>query len=172
MKRTFEIMKQNITTISKIGVIVVICVALGVLIGKYTREITISPSHKIKDTLAFKDSVLTYLFELRVQHPSIVYAQFVLETGNFTSKIFLKNNNICGMKMPWSRPTTAVGIRDGHAVYKTWQDSIIDYVIYQSCYLRNLTHDEYLERLNSYAEDEAYLTKVMRIHNTVAAKTL
>ena len=122
-----------------------------------------TPPTKIKDTLEFKDSVLNFIFELRLDHPYIVYSQAIIESGNFTSNIWRENNNMFGMKMPERRPTLAIGISKGHAVYKNWKECIIDYALFQSSYLRELTEEEYFMKIsNSYAEDGSYEKKVRK----------
>lgn len=120
----------------------------------------------IKDTLSFKDSLLNKIFEMRLEHPYIVYSQAIIESGNFSSVIFRENNNLFGMKMPERRVTIAIGISRGHAVYSSWRDCLIDYALYQSAYMRGLSEDEYFARLNrSYAEDVDYENKLRAIKN-------
>ena len=60
----------------------------------------------------------------------LITAQAGFETGNFTSVIFKENNNLFGMKLPKVRKTTAIGENRGHAVYKTIEDCIKDYWLY------------------------------------------
>jgi len=43
---------------------------------------------KMLRTLPFTPQHLMLALEINVLHPDIVYAQAILETGNFTSKIF------------------------------------------------------------------------------------
>ena len=45
-----------------------------------------------------KDKFITKIKQLNLKYPHIVYAQAMLESGNFTSKIFRENNNMFGMK--------------------------------------------------------------------------
>jgi len=52
------------------------------------------------------------------------------ETGNWTSKIYHKNHNLFGMKLPKQRKTTAIGENYGHARYKNNEQSINDFVYY------------------------------------------
>jgi hypothetical protein len=119
---------------------------------------------EIKDTVCFKDQVLSYIFELRLEHPYVVYAQALEETGRFNSTIFRENNNLFGMKMAWNRATTAIGINRGHAVYKNWKHSVIDYALFQSSYMRGLTRDEYINKLSRmYAENELYKNNLLKI---------
>jgi uncharacterized FlgJ-related protein len=105
----------------------------------------------------FKDDVLNYIYEMRIDHPYIVYAQAIKETGTFTSAIFLENHNLFGMKAAYGRATTCIGINRGHAVYLNWKMSIIDYALFQESYMRNLSEDEYFAKLGKiYAQDKNY----------------
>jgi hypothetical protein len=107
-----------------------------------------------------------YLNDLNIPHADIVYAQSVIETGNFTSNIFRMNNNLFGMKTASIRPTTHMGEENGHAVYKHWRQSVIDYALYSSCYLTKLSTDEYLNYLKDrYAEDPNYINKIKTLIN-------
>lgn len=126
--------------------------------------------YEIADTMSFQDSVLNLLFELRVEHPYIVYSQFKEESGHWSSTIWRENNNMCGMKMPRRRATTALGINKGHAVFSTWRDCVIDYALWQMAYMRGLTEEQYIEKLaSSYAENERY-EKNIRIHKRITER--
>jgi hypothetical protein len=106
-----------------------------------------------------------YLEEINMKFPDIVYAQAVLETGQFSSKVFKENHNLFGMKCARSRPFTHLGSSRGHALYMDWKMSVIDYALYQSSYLRDLrTKEQYYAYIGShYAEDSGYLVKVKKI---------
>lgn len=108
-----------------------------------------------------------YIREKKIKHPQIVYAQALLETGEFTSVIFKENNNLFGMKYvqdfgtKYTRPTTAVGSKYGHAIYEHWKKSVDDYQLWQQMFKRTPTEkeDEYFTLLkNKYAEDSRYVS--------------
>lgn len=104
------------------------------------------------------------LDDLNFKHKDIVYAQAVLETGNFTSTIFQENNNLFGMKEARIRITTNQGTRRGHAYYNSWYDSVLDYAMYQSRYLGKLSRRQYFEYLQkNYAEDPNYVSRLKQI---------
>lgn len=110
------------------------------------------------------DKLKGMIKEMHFEHEDIVYAQCILESGNFTSPIFIHNNNIIGMKQSSSRITTHQGSQLNHAVYKDWESSLIDYGIWQSTYARNLTRKQYLMLLDKiYAKDEQYSKKLLKI---------
>lgn len=105
------------------------------------------------------------LDDMNFKFPHIVKAQAILETGNFTSRMFKENNNLFGMKRSTLRPTTHRGEKNGHAYYDTFRDSVIDYALYQARYLSSIkTDEEYLFFLSrSYAEDPEYVNKLLKI---------
>ena len=126
------------------------------------------PPKKIEhpvDSTFTPQKLVMYLKEVGVKHAEIVYAQAVLETGNFKSKSFRLCNNLFGMKVARSRPTTALGERYGHAYFKDWQMSVIDYAMFQSAYARKIRTErgyyEYLSR--NYASDVEYVNKLKKI---------
>jgi len=112
-----------------------------------------------------QENLVNYLADLNIKFPQIVYAQAVLETGEFQSEIFKSNNNLFGMKEARVRPTTNCGTDRGHALYTTWQASVLDYALYQAAFLSHIhTEDEYYRYLSEfYAEDPTYVSKVKDI---------
>ena len=68
------------------------------------------------------------------------------------------------MRLPQSRITTAIGSNLNHAKYSCWQDSVIDYAIYQSTYLKDKNKEEYLAYLKAnYAENPAYVQLINKM---------
>lgn len=164
-------MKKDI----RVGVWVggLLCVIIVFLFGGFIKDVRHKDRDqiqkvRIKDTLAFQDSVLNFIFELRLEHPYIVYSQALIESKNFTSSIWKENNNMFGMKMPERRPTVAIGISRGHSTYRSWRDCLIDYALFQSSYLRGLTEEEYFMKVGSfYAEDKVYESKIREMKKLV-----
>ena len=110
------------------------------------------------------ESMYDRIFQLRLEHPDIVMAQCILESGEFTSDIFINGNNCLGMKVPGQRPTFAVGVYRSHARFRSWHDCIADYALWQSAYGRGLSDDAYLALLDRiYAEDGSYAVKLKSI---------
>jgi len=117
-----------------------------------------------EDTSFSVDSLKAFITALNIKHPDIVFAQAVHETGHFTSNIFNENNNLFGMKMAYQRPKTAIGIKNGHAEYSNWKESVIDYALWQNKYANFLDKDDYLNYLSkNYAEDKKYVQKLKSI---------
>jgi uncharacterized FlgJ-related protein len=111
------------------------------------------------------EELYNYLTSINIKFPDIVYAQALLETGNFHSKIFKTNNNLFGMKEAKRRPTLAKGTELDHAYYDSWKESVIDYTLYQTRYLSDIkTEEQYFSYLsNNYAEDTTYVSKLKQI---------
>lgn len=113
-----------------------------------------------------------YIIEKQIRHPHIVYAQALLETGEFTSTIFKENHNLFGMKYvgdfnyKYGRPTTAIGARYKHAVYTHWKKSVDDYLLWQQMFKKTPIEkeSEYFALLRSrYAEDKRYVAALKLI---------
>lgn len=112
-------------------------------------------------------SLINYLKYKNVKHKEIVYAQALIETGNFTSNIFKQNNNLFGMKYVgkyrYSRPTYAIGEQHNHALYLNWVESVQDYILWQNMHKKTpiKTQQQYLELLRrTYAEDSSYVSVI------------
>jgi len=142
----------------------------GYLEGREDQIIHLTPHEKeiillnVSDTTGeFSPDKMVYLMkELNIKYPHIVYAQSLIETGHFDSKIFKENNNLFGMKQARTRVTTAQGTQYNHAYYDNWRESVYDYAFYQCRYLSGLNNEEeYLAYLGrSYAEDPNYVSKI------------
>lgn len=127
-----------------------------------TEEITAEATTPVPAELF--DRVYDYIFVLRIDHPDIVMAQCIEESGAFTSRLFLEGNNCLGMKVPSTRPTLAVGTMMGHARFNSWRDCITDYAIWQSTFCRRFTRDEYFAYLDRiYAEKKGYSGRLKEI---------
>lgn len=137
-------------------------------------------------------SLLCLLESKGILFPRIVFTQSLLETGFFTSKIFLFNRNPFGMKVSSRNFHIKVNSLDyseykcydeQHACYKNVYDAVQDLKAWQQIRLRAYakhygrmpsTEEEYLHFLNHlvigkgiyrYAEDINYTAKLKRIIN-------
>jgi len=119
------------------------------------------------------DHLYHYLRDVNVSFPDIVYAQAIIESGNFKSNIFKTNNNLFGMKVAKQRPTLALGEESGHAYYDNWKTSVIDYALFQSKYLSSIkTKQQYLDYLSqNYAEDTTYMNRIILVLKTIPKDT-
>lgn len=112
-----------------------------------------------------KEALVKELKRLNLRFPEIILAQSILETGHFSSRIFIENNNLFGMKQARARSTTAAGTQLGHAFYDHWKQSVMDYALFQNAYMNKLRKEKtYLKYLDkNYAEAENYDKKLLQI---------
>lgn len=131
-------------------------------ISEESKQIFINENNKFSEKELKK-----LILELNLKFPHIVLAQAKLETGSFKSQIFIENNNLFGMKVARSRPTTNKGEQYEHAVFSNWRESVIDYGFWQARFLSNIKNEnDYLEYLKqSYAEDPNYIIILKQIIN-------
>ena len=90
---------------------------------------------------------------------NIVFAQACHETGNFTSPVFLLNNNCFGMRPP-QEYIIATGEQFGYAKYNSIEDSAQAMSVYLSAHgiTGNIqTVDQYVNSLHDQAYFEADL---------------
>ena len=126
--------------------------------------------YKTKPIKFSKEEFITFLKDINIKYPEVVYAQAVIESG-FKSKLFINNNNLFGMRVAKSRPTLASNKSSNYAHYNNWKESVIDYALYQSYFIRKIdSKEEYIEHLsNSYSEEKnSYIIKVRKISSEVA----
>lgn len=113
-----------------------------------------------------EDKLIRKLQELNVSFPHIILAQAKLESNNYSSRIFMENNNLFGMKEARVRVNLAKGTQHKHAYYNTWQESVLDYAFWMSTYgSKCKTEQQYYNLLNGYAEDANYQAKLKGIIN-------
>ena len=149
----------------------ILITALITSIFSYTakQEVSIPEEQKLivlKEVNKFSEERLVdEIAGLNFRFPHIVLAQAKLESNNFRSYLFKENNNMFGMKLASSRLTIANGEEHGYASYESWSESLMDYALYYSSYLRNVkTEREYYQFLSKfYAEDVAYVSKIQNL---------
>jgi hypothetical protein len=115
-----------------------------------------------------KQNLLETIKNCNIDHPDIVYAQAMLESGNLKSKLVKTNNNLFGMRKPKIRKTTATESKYKYAKYDHWTSSVEDYKLWQDYLFRKkrMTRKEYLKYLQiRYSETPNYINRVMKIVN-------
>jgi len=134
-------------------------------VEKVTKVIEKKMHVRYEDNSFSEESLIEYLKNINMRFPDVVYAQAYLESGGFKSGIFKTNNNLFGMKVAKIRPTTAVMLHRGHALYRNWRESVMDYALYQSHYMSKYkTKEDYIKRLGQvYAEDPNYVVKLRKL---------
>lgn len=121
----------------------------------YVTSSHIVPDFKNKSA---KDGIVEALLYYDIQHPDIVYAQAILETGNFKSKQCLEHNNLFGLYN--SR-------KQEYYKFEHWTQSIIFYRKYIQNRYYMMGYDDihyynFLQRIG-YAEDPNYINKLKQI---------
>ncbi len=132
------------------------------VVNKYIKEENEIVVINRNDNEFSQEKLIDEINRLNFRFPHIVLAQSIIETGHFTSTIFMENHNLFGMREPRTRITTAIGTHRGHAYYDSWVESLFDYGFYSSRYLGKLkTEGEYFQYLSRhYAIDKTYVTKL------------
>ena len=164
---TLEFQRVKPSTYVKGGLLVL---AVATIVGFSTSPRAVlkdlTPEEKIivvREYNGFTEKALIEKIKsLNFKFPYIILAQSYQETGHYKSTIFRENNNLFGMKEAVLRTNLAQGTNRGHAIYDTWQDSVIDYALYSATYLSDIkTEGEYFEYLRqNYAEDKSYVQRL------------
>lgn len=101
-----------------------------------------------------QDGIVEALDYYGIEHSDIVYAQAVLETGWFKSRICLQYNNLFGLY----NSRTKSFYRFNH-----WSESVIAYKKWiQRRYRSPSDYYQFLVQIN-YAEDKEYVSKLKKI---------
>lgn len=67
-------------------------------IGVQCSKPIVTPTDSVNVATTLQDSVYGAIYALRIQHPDIVMAQCIEESGHFTSRLFINGHNCTGMK--------------------------------------------------------------------------
>ena len=140
---------------------------LGTLSAQKTEAQVLNLGKDPDKTISYVN-VYNAIVEMGIKFPDIVFAQAILESGNFKSRLTKLNNNLFGMKLAKVRETTAIGKgKGGYAKYETWVHSVEDYSNWQDYVIkdRELTRKQYFHLLSKiYATDKNY---VLRLKNKI-----
>ena len=115
---------------------------------------------------SFEEIVYKEIVDAGIEFPEVVLRQALLETGDFSSKVFQENCNLFGMKQARVRETTAMGTSRNHAVYTNWKASIQDYKHWQDYnFERDSCNGDYYSYLikRKYATDRSYIHKLKSV---------
>lgn len=107
--------------------------------------------------LEINDSNLLNICKLHgLIEPEIVLAQAKLETGNYSSDVFITNNNLFGLYDSNNKE---------YYKYDTWEESVIAYKnLIQSKLYDDEDYYDFLKRIG-YAQDPKYIKKVKSVYN-------
>lgn len=123
------------------------CIA-GAYVGR-----SMSPKSEMASIEAINyENLYHEIIKQGIEYPDIVFAQAILESGHFRSKVYKSNNNPFGMRMPRVRETVALKSLNGYAVYSDWQGSVEDYKLYQEYFFKDRKvsrnyYYQYLDRI-------------------------
>ena len=73
------------------------------------------------------------------------------------------------MRKALSRPSTNINYTSSYAVYNSWEESVIDYALFQTSFTRKFkTQEAYLDYLQkNYATSKNYKRELLKIINTL-----
>lgn len=148
--------------------LIIVCL-FTIPFNKYNKEIVkaISPSNRVitvtnTDTLpsfyykTAKQGIEEALIYYEIKNLEIVYAQAILETGNFTSNLCIKHNNLFGLYD--SKNHT-------YFKYNHWVESVKDYKNkIQNRYKEGENYYHFLKRIK-YATATNYISTLKQIVN-------
>lgn len=148
-------------------IIAILCIKIDVNTTEIHKisKIEKTPTHIYSQPLTI-ENVEQYILALNIDHPDIVLAQCKLESSHLKSKNVKNLHNLFGMTKSNKRATTAVvsNIDSVYSYYYTWEDSVLDYALWQATYAKNKTREEYFQYLgNVYATNPNYVTVLKSI---------
>ena len=98
-------------------------------------------------------NLMAVLRQYDVKFPQIVVAQALLETGYFTSRVCLENNNLFGLRRPSN---------GNYYTFSSWEESVKAYKDYVQYKYKGGNYYNFLDGIE-YAEDGEYINKVKQI---------
>lgn len=123
------------------------------------------PPEAKTDTLEYKqhfyskspqEGLMEALVYYDIKHPHIVYAQALIETGNFKSDLYLNDNNLFGLYN---------SDKGKYHRFDHWIESVIAYKDFiQHRYKPPEDYYKFLQRIG-YAKDPHYINKLKRVVN-------
>ena len=121
-----------------------------------TVDIPIEEIDSSFSTKSVKEGLEEALEYYEVYHPDIVYAQAILETGNFKSDLCINGNNLFGLYNSQDNK---------YYTYGHWSESIEDYIkLVQYKYDPSESYYKFLSDIG-YAKDPNYIKKLKEIVN-------
>lgn len=143
--------------------LIIFCI--GLWTGSDKPKTCVPPNAKtdVEDTLEYKqhfyskspqEGLMEALIYYDIKHPHIVYAQALIETGNFKSDLCLSDNNLFGLYN---------SSRGRYHRFDHWTESVVAYKDFiQRRYKPPEDYYEFLQRIG-YAKDPHYINKVKEI---------
>ena len=155
-------MKQRVFNI----IISIAVLALGIsYAGHCRKEREYKPPEVKTDSFEYRqdfhskspeDGLMEALIYYEVQYPQIVYAQALIETGNFKSNLCLNSNNLFGLYN---------SSRGRYHRFDHWTESVVAYKDFiQRRYKPPEDYYKFLQRIG-YAGDPNYISKLKKAVN-------
>lgn len=116
-------------------------------VHKYPEFFKLSPEEGLREALDYYN----------VKYPNIVYAQAILETGHFQSRLCIVNNNLFGLYDNYNNKFYE---------FNHWTESVEAYISKVEYKFKGGDYYEFLRAL-PYAEDENYIYKVKQIESNL-----
>lgn len=112
-----------------------------------------------------EENLIKVINDSEIKYKDIFLAQIMKETANYTSDIFINAHNLCGMRLPETRKTLAIGSYKGYAYYETWINSVRDYYLWQLPVVqKHKTKSAFMNYIGRvYAKDSTYLESIKAI---------
>jgi len=173
---TFLVKKISLTNWLFIGLGVLLLSNFILLIGKASEvneklNLVIKAPKEFLTTIK-KDSTISdaklyqYLLKTRVGNPEIIFCQAKHESSSYSSPLYLRANNLFGMKISNSRVCVGGAESGEFQKYSNWKESVTDYIIYGfENNLNTLSQAEYLRFLSTgvYGSDPQYTNKISKM---------
>jgi hypothetical protein len=163
---TFEKVGSPIKKIVSVAsVTAVVFMGVGILTASktvYSPEKILNVN--VNDEPFSEDALVDFIDKLNLKYPHIALAQAKIESADYTSGLFKKNNNLFGMREARVRVNLAKGTRNKHAYYDHWQESVIDYALWCATYASKCnTEEQFLNLLAGYAEASHYKEAIINV---------
>lgn len=139
----------------------ILIIVMIILAGFFVCATEVEQGYREKECTM--ENVYQAIRDCGIEHPHVVFAQMMIESAGFDSKLAKTNKNIAGMRLPIKRQTTAIGKQGGYALYADWFSSVHDYLLYQQNVFggHKVNDKQYLAKLSKkYAEDPKYKQKI------------
>jgi flagellum-specific peptidoglycan hydrolase FlgJ len=133
--------------------------------------LTVTTDTSVIDTCMYT-RVYKFINEIGMKYPDVVFAKAVLESGHFKSKLFLNKNNLFGMKKAVHRTTLGQGNANDYVYFKSIEESIIDYKLYQMQFIDEVdSQNEYIKRIcKSYSTNGNYEKLLLSVMDSLKDK--
>lgn len=162
-----EVPFKKILAISFVSLIILFSFVGYFVIETQVQKVYIQAENHVKLTTSdsfSKERLIQEIKDMPFEYKTLIYAQCILESGNFKSAAFKENNNMFGIRPVKQRLTTAKGDNIGWAQYKNWKACLYDRLLYEARYMHGLNREQYKKYLDQvYSEGGGYSDKLEQI---------